>query len=581
MRLIQSGPRTTGGILLVGEAPGADEVRQGSPFVGASGWELDKELSASGWSRSAFFFTNVCHERPPGNAIEEFFWKKSKVKKVHLASGEATLVAGRYAMPPVMEGLAQLQRDIDALQPRLILALGGTALWALTGLTGITQWRGSILTAAGGPVDGHGIKLIPTMHPAWVLREMAWKAVVIQDLKRAKREAEFPEVRRPTWNFTVPTTVSEAEEWFNTHVFSCSSETPVVADVENFYEEDRVHDGRLICIGFASSRSDAICLPLSRRASVSTHGPNYWADEGDELAIVQLIRQVLVRNPIIFHNGLHDCQIIAGNYGFMPRFAHDTMVMQHVAFPGMLGGRIDPVTGGVSKKGSSLSLAFCASMYCRYYRHWKNDGRGWDPAVQTDEEYYRYNCEDVIRTYEVWEELAAILRKDRLWEQYLFEMELFEPVFSMMFRGANHDTTLRSGFAQQIQSTKIELQDWIDTALGHHLNVKSSPQMKTLFYGDFQLPPVLHRKTRQPTLDDKALEVLKKRKPLLRPLIERIQLLLSLDTFESNYIHVPLCADGRLRWALNVAGIETFRFSSNPTAFGEGRSLQNLPRDPD
>jgi uracil-DNA glycosylase len=573
--------------------------------MGMSGREFESQLAASGWTRGDFYITNVCHERPPGNEIDHFFAKKSQSKKVpvldgtpanqlltatgiaNLGSDSPIALAGRFPRPPVVRGLAQLQADIDRLQPTLIIALGNTALWALTGLTGILKWRGSILPASGGPVDGHGIKLIPTIHPAGVLREYVFRAIAIQDLRRAKREAAFPEIRRPTWNFTVPTSVRQVEEWFHDHarLDQASEASPtdieaplLIADVENFYETDRVHDGRIICLGFASSKLDAMCVPFVRRTG---DDPHYWATADDESAVVSLCRRALSNHPIIFHNGLHDCQIIARNWGFLPNFRHDTMVKQHVAFPGMLGGKIDPVTGKVSKKGSSLSLAFCSSMYCQYHRHWKDDGKGWDASIHDEMDYFHYNCEDLVRTAEVSDELDIILKSQKLWEPYLFEMSLFGPVFKMMFRGMNHDTALRAEFAKKLRADAKALQGWINTAVGHDLNVKSSPQMQDLFYKDFQLAPVLHRKTRAPTLDDKALDTILKRKPVLRPLIERIQALRSIDTFEENYVDSLLSRDGRARYAFGVAGIETFRFNSNSTAFSEGRSMQNIPRDPD
>jgi len=600
VRLIQSGSPSAR-VMLIGEAPGADEDRIGKPFVGMSGHELDSELQAAGWNRADLFLTNVVHQRPPGNEIDAFFAKKSMAKKAPVldgtpadqlltAAGMANLgvdspvsLGGRYPRPPVVQGLVQLQHDIDRLQPTLIIALGNTALWALTGLTGILKWRGSILPASGGPVDGHNIKLIPTLHPAAVLREYVFRAIVIQDLRRAKRESAYPEIRRPAWNFTIPTTVKQVETWLEDHVWQQANEVSpsnrsLVADVENFYETDRVHNGRVICLGFAASHHQAMCIPFVRRTG---DNPHYWKSADDETAVLAFCRRALTERPIIFHNGLHDCQIIAKNWGFLPRFEHDTIVKQHVAFPGMLGGKLDPVTGHASKKGSSLSLAFCSSMYCLYHRYWKDDGKGWDSSINDEATYFSYNMEDCVRTYEVSDELDIILKSQKLWDQYLFEMELFEPVFSMMFRGVNHDTALRAEFAKQLRADAKHLQAWINTAVGHDLNVKSFPQMRDLFYKDFQLPPVLHRKSHSPTLDDKALDTLLKRKPVLRPLIERIQALRSIDTFEENYVDSLLSRDGRMRYAFGVAGIETFRFNSNSTAFAEGRSMQNIPRDPD
>jgi hypothetical protein len=127
-----------------------------------------------------------------------------------------------------------------------------------------------------------------------------------------------------------------------------------------------------------------------------------------------------------------------------------------------------------------------------------------------------------------------------------------------------------------------EIQAWIDEAVGHPLDTRSNGvngQMQRLFYQDFQFPKVLHRKTKQPTLNDAALESFKKKKPVLRPLIERIQALRTLELYKANFLDLRLTkADRRLRSAINVAGPETYRFSMNINALGEGTNLQNLPR---
>lgn len=554
----------SGCIALVGEAYGAEEERLGRPFVGPSGYELDQQLAQAGISRGDCFVTNVTNTRPPANEIKAWFARKSEFKREGLAE-----IAGRYPRQPILDGLRALQVDLAAHQPRLIIALGDTALWALTGETGIMKWRGSILQTGGGPIRHQlqPIKVIPTVHPAAVLREMPLRALAIADLKRAAYEATFSEVRRPQWSFTIPRSAQEVREWFSDHCWR----DVIVADVENV-----IGTGELICLGFAYSPTEAICIPFMHRTG---NNPHYWSTPEEECEVALLCREVLTRRPVAFHNGLHDCQIIAKQWGFMPRFEHDTMVAQHVAYPGLLGGKIDPITGRVSKKGSSLSLSFCSSMYCRYHRFWKDDGRGWDPAIHDEEQYWHYNCEDTVRTYEVHNALQSILAKRNLLTQYRSEMQLFGPVFEMMFRGMRFDDERRKEFRREVDAEHIETQRWIDTAVGHPLNCSSTPQMRALFYDDFRLPPILHRKTKQPTLDDHALELISKRKPVLRPLIERIQHLRSLDVYQENFLDVKLAADSRLHVAMNIAGAETMRFSSNTNAFGEGFNGQNLPRD--
>lgn len=572
MRLIQDGPRQPGGLMLVGEAPGEQEALSGRPFTGASGFELDSELGAALLDRRSLFITNVCHERPPNNDIEKFFSTKT-------AAGRQAPLCGRYPRQPILNGLAQLQRDIDALRPRLIIAMGNTALWALTGRMGIRSWRGSIMSAEGGPVDGHGTKLVPTVHTASVLREYQWRSIVIQDLKRAKREASSPTIERPSWAFTVPSTIPELEEWVHDNICSLPPDHIIAADVENGYDRAAVHDAPIYCLGIAPSRDSACCVPMVHRTGTD---PHWWASPADEVRAINILREVLTNRPVVFHNGLHDCQVIAHNWGWLPRIAHDTMVGQHVLFPAQLGGKIDPITGKTSKAGSSYSLLFCSSMYCRYHLYWKDDGKGWDESIADEMAYWHYNCTDLVRTYEVMEEEHRMLHNQGLWDQYMFVMSLYDEIFEMMFSGLAFDNKLRFQYRFEVKRQVRDIQRWIDTACGHPLDVHSNGpngQMQRFFYDDLQMPKILHRKTKQPTLNDGALETIGKRNLILRPLIERIQAIRSLDVYKENFLDVRLSkGDKRLRSAINPAGPETMRFSMNSTAFNEGTNLQNLPR---
>lgn len=591
--LIQEGPRAVGGIMLVGEAPGEQEALTGVPFTGASGYELNAELSSAALSRRDLFITNVCHERPPGNDIEKFFSTKSAAKHAvkldgklmtalmfsELSDIQLAEICGRYPRLPILRGLVQLQADIDKLRPRLIIAMGNTALWALTGKTGIRSWRGSVMAAEGGPVDGRGIKLVPTVHTASVLREYQWRSIVIQDLKRAKREASSPTIDKPAWAFTVPNTIATLEEWVHDNICALPQDHIVAADVENGYDRNRIHDAPIYCLGIAPDRHSACCVPMVHR---SGSDPSWWATPTEEVRAINILREVLTKRPVVFHNGLHDCQVIAHNWGWLPRFEHDTMVGQHTLFPAQLGGKIDPITGKTSKSGSSYSILFCSSMYCKYHLYWKDDGKGWDPTINDEMDYWHYNCTDLVRTYEVMEEEHRMLHNQGLWDQYQFLMSLFPEVFEMMFDGLAFDDRLRFQYRFEVKRQIREIQRWIDTAVGHPLDVNSNGpngQMQRFFYDDLKLPKLLHRKTKKPTLDDTALETIKKRNVILRPLVERIQGIRSLEVYKENFLDVRLSrSDKRLRSAANVAGPETYRFSMNSTAFNEGTNLQNLPR---
>lgn len=142
--------------MIVGEAPGAEEDRQGEPFVGAAGQLLDQMLASIGLSRSsenpqqAVFIANVLKCRPPAN---------------------------RNPLPDEVAACAPiLRRQIELLRPRIILALGRFAAQTLLGSDApISQLRGQVHDYAGVPT-------IVSYHPAYLLRNPADKARAWRDL---------------------------------------------------------------------------------------------------------------------------------------------------------------------------------------------------------------------------------------------------------------------------------------------------------------------------------------------------------------------------------------------------------------
>ena len=150
--------------MIVGEAPGAEEDRQGQPFVGAAGQLLDAMLHAIGLDRNAddpqhaVYIANVLKCRPPGNRNPE--------------------------PQEVAQCAPLLQRQIALLQPRLILALGRFAAQSLLGSNApISQLRGQLHQFAGIPV-------IVSYHPAYLLRNPADKARVWRDLCFARNTVD-------------------------------------------------------------------------------------------------------------------------------------------------------------------------------------------------------------------------------------------------------------------------------------------------------------------------------------------------------------------------------------------------------
>ena len=132
-------------VLLLGEAPGAEEDKQGLPFVGQSGQLLDKMLAAIGLDRSMVYITNILPWRPPGNRTP--------------TSEEIALF------------LPYLLKHISIISPKIVVCLGGTATKALLQKNdGIVRLRGRWTK-----VEGISARVIATFHPAYLLRSPSQK----------------------------------------------------------------------------------------------------------------------------------------------------------------------------------------------------------------------------------------------------------------------------------------------------------------------------------------------------------------------------------------------------------------------
>ena len=161
-------------LVFVGEAPGRDEDLQGKPFVGAAGQLLTKMIEAMGLKRHDVYICNVLKDRPPGN---------------------------RTPLPEEIEAcLPFLQEQLAIVQPSVICSLGAVATKALLGPSiSITKVRGDVRNYQGTP-------LVPTFHPAYLLRNPSAKKLAWADLKKVRQllsevRSQRSEVRKAKSDF--------------------------------------------------------------------------------------------------------------------------------------------------------------------------------------------------------------------------------------------------------------------------------------------------------------------------------------------------------------------------------------------
>ena len=152
-------------LVLVGEAPGAEEDRQGKPFVGPSGRLLDKMLATIGLTRDDFWITNCLFWRPPGNRTP---------------SPQEVAICQPF-----------LERALELVQPDTVLFVGGIAARTLLGLEeGVTRLRGKFRTWRPD-WSNDAVETLVTFHSAYLLRNPAQKKLVWRDLLSLKQHLDL------------------------------------------------------------------------------------------------------------------------------------------------------------------------------------------------------------------------------------------------------------------------------------------------------------------------------------------------------------------------------------------------------
>lgn len=536
------GPRNAK-IVIIGEALGEQEEFGGGPFMGHSGNELTKMLAEAGIRRQDCYITNVLWERPPDNDLDYYF-AKNKTEAKQLEPQGWKWINGKCCAPAIQSALFRLDAELSCLRPNVIIALGNVPLWATTGKWGVTTWRSSEMESPYG-------KVVPTYHPAGILRQWDWRATAVHDLRRAARESEYDELRRAPWQFCVRPSLGAVLERLDTILSKLTAGDRVHLSVDI---ETRA--GHIACIGLAWSKLEAICIPFM----CIERKEGYWT-EGQESAIVWKLHQVL-KHPnafIIGQNHSFDLQYLRYHYLLDYEVDFDCYVAQSIVFA-----------------GQPRTLDYQASMYNEHYRYWKEDGKEWDPSMP-EEQLWSYNCEDTVRTFECYEVLDKLIDTFKLRDQFsLWMRRVYHCYLSMMYRGTLVDRDAQAGMAVEIMDHMAIREQFFIDITGAPLNPRSPIQMKELFVDRLGQKIRFNRKTKRPSLDDEALEDIGNKEPLLSPLTEAIAEYRSLGIFLSTFVRMSLDPDGRAR--TDFSGIaETYRSTSHKNPFGRGGNLQNIP----
>lgn len=510
-------------ILIVGEAPGEQEDKEGQPFVGTAGRMLDTMLREAGTDRAECYITNVVNQRPPANNFEVFYDDAGKPTEL------------------LRRNIERLHAEIAAVNPNIVVCLGNEALQAVTGKRGITKWRGSMHIVGGR-------KVIGTYHPAAIARMYSWRPVAVMDLTRAVDESRTPSAALTERNLAVGLTFEQLAERLQELSMLGPSER-VAFDIETAA-------GQVTCIAFSHRRHDAVCVPFW------WDGRSLWSEE-QEVELWRLVVKTL-GSPArkVVQNAGYDILFLRDKMGIeVTNLWMDTMLAHHAVYPELDKG-----------------LDFLCSMYTDqpYYK----DGINAKDATA----FWRYNAMDACVTYEISEALEKELHEFGTYKFYFeYVHQLIYPLIEIGAAGIKIDEGLRETAIESYNEEIEAMQERLDTVAGHPLNVNSPKQMIKFLYEE--LPNARQMKSRKKrgsdeykeseTTDAATIEKLNRAAPheayeLILGIRERKKIL-------STYLEAVVDDDGRMRTSYNIAGTRTGRLSSRDTIYGTGLNIQNVP----
>lgn len=550
MTVAASGPRNAK-IMIVGDYPHEQDLRRGEPFIGGGGFELSKMLTEAGIRRDDCYMTLVLKSRCYPNELNIIEKKKDRQPN-HI------YFQGHFITQKLYDACMALREEVEVVKPNVICTVGDLALFALTGVTSSFNYRSSIMDSVLTP----GYKVIPTLCSDIIHTQYARRPWMVHDLKRVKKNSLTPGLFHRDYKLLIA--VDNSEQWFATIVHKLewldktiyeNGEMPVSCDIET-------RGGHITCISFAWAPTEGLCVQLC-----PLRNPEGFWNADQEACLIYWMSKILMHPNVLLvgQNFNYDLQYIFRHWGILPSNVADTMLMQHSAFSTL-----------------PKNLGFLSSMYCEDHLYWKDDRTDWKEGEDGEDEmkYWEYCATDSCRTLAVYRVLKSVLRSLGLEKVNEFQQQLRARVLNAMIRGVRIDHQKRNELSMTLMKEIENRKHWLREVIGYELNPRSPVQMQDFFYRQMGLKKIMS-KTGGVTTADAALHTIGSREPILWPIIRKISEMRSLGVFHSTFVMAGLDIDKRMRCSFNVAGTETYRFSSSKNAFGTGMNMQNIPKGGD
>lgn len=422
-------------MMILGECPTPEDTTVGKLF--SKSGTLNSLLQDAGINRQECWMTTVSkYWIPPSPG-------KKKIPFAVRAKNHGVDISAQ---------LTDLQEEVNAIKPNTILAVGRSALWALSGKVDIESYRGSLM-------HGMGVKFVPTFNPDhlnWHATDVEFKGywnrqIILFDLKRAKKQSTFPELILPTRNLSVVRNSYQLYEFIQLY----KDKIRLSVDIEA--------NGTCIpvCMGLAFNKHHGITVPLWNTDGIST------IPTSDLIQIWIMLSDLLQRCDIIGQNFNYDRDKIR-RLGFTIRkLVSDTMLKAHAINPELPKG-----------------LAFNTSLFTEE-PFYKNEGM----YQGTIQDLLLGCARDACVTYEVDEAMDIDL--DEIQQRPFFEnflMRLPDLYWGIENQGFRVNSEERDHLIRKYVKWDEQIRYELFQITGTEINVNSHVQVGTLLWENFKLP---------------------------------------------------------------------------------------------
>lgn len=517
-------------IAVISDYPGPTEVQRGMPMVGGAGQFLWKALRKYEISRTDCYTTNVAKR----SVVDDGTGSK-------YALGKHELELWRNILIRELESLPALE---------VIFIAGSYALQALVGVTGITEWRGSVVNVKIGE---RMRKAVIANNPASILRNPANEVIFAMDCRKLATVLAGKWKDYHIVHHTSPT-FAQANEWIDM-LDGKRDLHPISFDIETL-------NGETACIGLTNNTNEGMCISFRDMY-------NQCYSLREEYHLRRRITKLLQTSRTVAQNGNFDSYFLWCRDKINPgAIWFDTLLAHHTLYPTL-----------------PHNLGFLTAQYTNH-PFYKDDGKLWKLGGHTSDidDFWRYNVKDVCITLKCQQALLAELEAQKQ-DGFFFNhvMRLQPHLVRMTVGGIKTDLAvkeqLRTEIGTEIESLLKDFYEKVFIATGeeqYYPNPNSPKQIAELLYQKMRIV------TRTRTTSVDALDAILSNHRTTdgaRDVIMALKKYRKEHKFFSTYVENEIDSDGRMRCEYKQFGVASApgRLSSSKTMWGSGGNLQNQP----